>query len=691
MSRDFYTEFEAKFRGGRELVKKRLMAYVSIIENLHETTKVKAALDLGCGRGEWLEILIENGFEPTGVDINEYMLNDCRVKGFNVINTDAFTYLKSLPESSVAIISAFHFVEHINFEELHKYLEEIYRVLAPGGLILLETPNPENLIVASNTFYLDPSHNKPIPSDLLNFVVEYAGFSNVQTFGVNYSNLRSAKNYQYNIYHEISLDYSVVGRKKSEEIEFNTDYYGPELKYTSLNNVLEKLNSTDKERNEHLQLKIAHLENQIKEISEILPERLFNFLTKLLKLKDQIVSKLFRLNYKIKNKFYSEFSSDIKVGSGQRDNKFIYIDVTGLKDFNLGTGIQRVVRSIAYYLLQQTQEKCTVVPVYAANYGYKSLSSFSAKLGIETKVNNGDSAISPQAGDIFLALDFNVNAILRNASYLNKLQSGGVSIQYIVYDLLPVKMPYFFLPGVGHYHNKWLEQVAKADAVICISEHVKEDYLKWSNSAKISNNNQFVTSFRLGFNIENTSPPEELNNRFNVNKSFLMVGTVEPRKGHLQVLSAFQALWEKGFDWKLIIVGKKGWLCDSIVDNITDQEEFNNKLIWIQNCEDKELIQLYKSSDCLIAASYGEGFGLPLIEAASYGINILARDIPAFREVAGLHAEFFTSCDHTELQNEIIRWVKNYQENKVANSSGMPNITWEESAKELVKLIFIEK
>lgn len=691
MTRDFYVNFEAKFRGERELIKKRLMVYASLISNLHKISKLKCALDIGCGRGEWLEILIENGFEATGVDINEHMLNDCKEKGLNVINTDAFTYLKSLPADSMALITAFHFVEHISFEELQKYLEEIYRVLTPDGLVLFETPNPENLIVASNTFYLDPSHNKPIPSQLLNFVLEYAGFSNVQIFGVNYSNLRNEKNYHYNIYHEISLDYSVVGQKNPQVIDLNMDFYGSELKYKSLDEVLIKLGSNEKEGNERLQLKINQLENQIKEFKEIYPERLFNFFVKLLKLKDKVVSKINLLKLTIKSQIKSEIHSDVKVGSGLRDDQYIYIDITGLMEVDLGTGIQRVVRSIAYYLLQGKLDKCKVVPVYATNRGYKSSSSFVEKLGIQSVVNHDNSLITPQVGDVFLALDFNVNAILNNSIYLDKLQSGGVSIQYIVYDLLPIKMPYFFLPGVEYYHIKWLEQVAKADCVICISDHVKDNYLEWSRSSKSLNNNQFVSSFRLGCDIQKTIQSEKFNKRVNANKTFLMVGTVEPRKGYSQVLAAFQELWKSGLDWKLIIVGKKGWLCDAIVDNIRNHEEFNIKLIWIENCSDKELVELYKSSECLIAASYGEGFGLPLIEAASYGINILARDIPVFREVAGSHADFFSSVDHLELQNEIKRWIINHQENKISKSADMPNLTWEQSAKELMKSVFKDK
>ena len=166
-----------------------------------------------------------------------------------------------------------------------------------------------------------------------------------------------------------------------------------------------------------------------------------------------------------------------------------------------------------------------------------------------------------------------------------------------------------------------------------------------------------------------------------------MVGTVEPRKGHAQILAAFKELWKTGFNWKLIIVGKKGWLCDATVDTIKKHEEFNNKLVWIENCSDKELVELYKSSDCLIAASYGEGFGLPLIEAASYEINILARDIPVFREVAGSHADYFSSINHLEFQTAIIKWINKYDENENTKSAGMPNLTWEQSAKALVKLI----
>jgi glycosyltransferase involved in cell wall biosynthesis len=175
--------------------------------------------------------------------------------------------------------------------------------------------------------------------------------------------------------------------------------------------------------------------------------------------------------------------------------------------------------------------------------------------------------------------------------------------------------------------------------------------------------------------------------------TFLMVGTIEPRKGYLQTLEAFDILWQEGVAANLVIVGKEGWqplpqeARRDIPETITwikKNPQLNNRLFWFQGISDEHLEKVYAASTCLIAASYGEGFGLPLIEAAQQGLPILARDIPVFREVSGEHATYFKTETPEELAAAIKSWLADQEKNMHRKSSGMKYLTWKESAKSLL-------
>lgn len=172
----FYRAFEDRHRGSRELILERLQAYMPFLEPFLELENGPVAIDLGCGRGEWLEMVIGAGFAARGVDLDEGMLEGCRTRGLPADLGDAVGALKARAAESVSVVSAFHLVEHIPFPALQDLVNEALRVLKPGGLLILETPNAENLFVGSNGFYMDPTHERPIPHLLLSFLTEFSGF-----------------------------------------------------------------------------------------------------------------------------------------------------------------------------------------------------------------------------------------------------------------------------------------------------------------------------------------------------------------------------------------------------------------------------------------------------------------------------------------------------------------------------------
>lgn len=223
MSKDFYKAFEDRYRGSRELIKNRLKVYVPFLENLKDINKEQLkALDIGCGRCEWLELLYENNIKATGIDLDESMINDSKNSKLDVKLGDGIKYLSKLEDSSLDIVSAFHVVEHISFEELQILVKEAYRVLKPAGLLILETPNPENIRVSSESFYLDPTHIKPIPSQFLQFFIEYYGFDRAKILRLQEKKrlLTSSKITLDDVLNEVSPDYSIIGQKGCTQEEF---------------------------------------------------------------------------------------------------------------------------------------------------------------------------------------------------------------------------------------------------------------------------------------------------------------------------------------------------------------------------------------------------------------------------------------------------------------------------------------
>jgi len=221
MNDDFYVAFEEKFRGSEELIKERQKKYLKFINPLKILKDEVKALDIGCGRGEWISLLNENGFNARGIDINESMVKVASQKGLNAAINDALGELKSLDENSLDIITAFQVVEHIKFDDVLELIKEAKRVLAPCGILILETPNPENIMVGTQWFYLDATHKNPIPCELLSFATHYYGLERNFIFKTNE---KSPSEYErdmglFDVFEGVSPDYSVIAQKNGDQSE----------------------------------------------------------------------------------------------------------------------------------------------------------------------------------------------------------------------------------------------------------------------------------------------------------------------------------------------------------------------------------------------------------------------------------------------------------------------------------------
>ena len=213
--------FLERFRGNPDKIKEHLNKKVlplikKAVLKIYSTEEIRA-VDLGCGRGEWLELLKEENIYCEGVDLNSILVNELIEKGFLIQKKDAFGFLKGTEDESYHIVSGFHLIEHLPVGERTKFLKEVCRVLKKGGIAIFETPNPRNILVGAGDFYRDPSHLVPLFPDTFEFMGEIAGFKESTVFFYGVERLIPAKEAKFDTiedYLRISRDYLWVGGKK---------------------------------------------------------------------------------------------------------------------------------------------------------------------------------------------------------------------------------------------------------------------------------------------------------------------------------------------------------------------------------------------------------------------------------------------------------------------------------------------
>jgi SAM-dependent methyltransferase len=176
----FFAAFDEQFRGTRSAIKEQLRVYLPPLKEAKIGMGETPIVDLGCGRGEWLELLQEERMHGKGVERNRVLVEECRQVGLDVAEGDILTYLCALPDSSIGGVTGFHIIEHLPFDVLLDVFDETVRVLQPGGVAIFETPNPQNVLVSTQKFYNDPTHRTPLPSTLLKFIAEVKGLQRIK-------------------------------------------------------------------------------------------------------------------------------------------------------------------------------------------------------------------------------------------------------------------------------------------------------------------------------------------------------------------------------------------------------------------------------------------------------------------------------------------------------------------------------
>ena len=371
-----------------------------------------------------------------------------------------------------------------------------------------------------------------------------------------------------------------------------------------------------------------------------------------------------------------------------RVDRQLLVDITALAHTDLQTGIQRVARSVLKCLFESPPQGYRVEPVYTAfgAKGYFYARQFTKKfLQIDIDILADDPVVM-LSGDIFLGLDLCLSDVYEQRHWFEQAQQRGALIYFVAYDLLPVTHPHWFPSSEQPIFEKWLKTIAEFDGVISISQATADEFKKWMrNSPRQRGLPLNLGVAHIGADIAQSKPTKGLPLTYQDSLiklkrqiTFLMVGTIEPRKGHGQVLDAFEHLWASGFQCQLVIVGKPGWNVTTLVERMYTHRERDVRLFWFEGISDEFLELVYTSCSCLLAASEAEGFGLPIIEAVQHGLPVLARDIPVFREIAKNHIEYFIANTGLELSIEIEHWLKKYASGSHIKSSNLVYSSWSE-------------
>jgi len=357
------------------------------------------------------------------------------------------------------------------------------------------------------------------------------------------------------------------------------------------------------------------------------------------------------------------------------------VDLAVISRNDAGTGIQRVVRALALALKEAPSAQWDVHFVAAdRRHPYHVISwPHAARAADRTPIK-----VHP--GDVFIGLDFSLDSVRMHRAQLTSFRLAGASLWFLVCDLLPAERPEWFSANNVIRYKAWLEIIAGiADGFLCISQQTEVD-LRRVLADRFGLEKGYATRIvPMGHAIMDSvlqeaaaaAPPTA---RFDMTRPFsLMVGTLEPRKGHADIIAAFSELWRKGSDHRLVLVGRMGWQIDALREAIRNHPEHGDKLMWFDDVGDLELEQIYQACEGVIIASHAEGFGLPLIEALGHLKPVLARDLPIFRIHEELGVRYFPAFgDAPTLGTSIQAWVEDIRAGHMSVRAPVGN--WKEAA-----------
>lgn len=366
------------------------------------------------------------------------------------------------------------------------------------------------------------------------------------------------------------------------------------------------------------------------------------------------------------------------------EQRRIFVDMAVISNHDAGTGIQRVVRALALALLAEAPQELDVCFVSAR----RKRRYFEIAWPVPDVDNPVGPEMTARPGDVFIGLDYSLDAIRRHHRQLARFRRDGGTLWFLVHDLLPLNRPEWFSRNTVIRYAAWLGTMARmADGFLCNSVQTEAELRAALNQVYGLQHGYRTQVLPMGHSIRQTcdnTNAQATAPRFDTTSAAapfaLMVGTLEPRKGHADIIAAFDELWRQGRPERLVLVGRLGWKVEGLRNLITHHPEFGGRLLWFDNVDDAELLAIYEACAGVIVASLAEGFGLPLIEALGYGRPVLARDLSVFRIHDGKGVHFFPEHASTpELAAATGLWLDDVHRGEIAVSC--PSGDWHDSAR----------
>ena len=370
----------------------------------------------------------------------------------------------------------------------------------------------------------------------------------------------------------------------------------------------------------------------------------------------------------------------------------LLVDATSTIRIDHGTGIQRVTKQITSNLLRQDAKNNIVI------YGDGEDGFFKVEIDDESSSLSVDKSqygkILLQGNDKIVMLDSSWEFYKYHLPILLSARLRGADVISCLYDTVPLRFEAMCNPVIPPVFSAWFKRaLSYSTGFVCISQAVADEFHSILKGIRFPRRMK-IGFWHLGADFSTTALAPIIKPRSDDRRpSFLMVGTVEMRKGHRLALEAFEAMWREGIDAELVIVGKAGWGVEHLITRLREHPEAGRRLRWHDAASDSELVGYYADADALIAASYTEGFGLPLVEAQHFGKPIIASDIPVFREVTkgGRSTRFFEVGSAASLGLAIRAFLTSRKEGTRVISEEPPWINWAESARELRDLVFEDR
>jgi len=298
-----------------------------------------------------------------------------------------------------------------------------------------------------------------------------------------------------------------------------------------------------------------------------------------------------------------------------------------------------------------------------------------------------------QAGDVMVLLDSSWHSDCFDV--VERLKRQGVSVVAVIYDLIPITHPQFCDEPLVEVFKHWFGWITKlADGFVFISQSIEQDarhYIEQTYGREIAET-RWYTHFHLGSDLDLLDPSASVRahvrNAFGHGKPvYLMVSTIEPRKNHVYLVDAFDALWAQGVDVCLCFVGRVGWKCDELLMRVRAHPELNRRFFMLNDLTDGELEYCYKQARALVFPSHVEGFGLPIVEAMQRGLPVMASDIPVFREIGGDYCAYFDLDDVFSLCHDIVMFERTGEFPAQKPLQNWRWLSWRDSARQLFQRI----